>query len=295
MSFLETNSPTSDSGYETTTTQTNIQDTSSILNRSPPPPIPITRTLHIPDPSSVLQYINSCPHKIPTATKTLRKTTIQKLPKSSFLPTTSQTPIKTIPENTASSPFELSSFTFSQLYPRLERLKSTTTSSLTDLYHKDKDSDSTASTRVPKHNYNLRSQPRRLSQDLQNSNSSSTNSRVVRQQAQPTSDTPSLSSSNPTLPSSLSLPFQVTSGFESASLISEDHQTISDSATSFSRVYSPSSIPSDSSIQLPEYYIEEYSRPPTPDPQEYPIRVNSQIIRTLHEDPRYTILPVYIP
>ena len=167
MSFLETNSPTSDSGDETTTTQTNIQDTSSILNRSPPPPIPTTRTLHIPDPSSVLQNINSCPHKIPTATKTLRKTTKQKLPKSSFLPTTSQTPIKTIPENTASSPFELSSFTFSQLYPRLERLKSTTTSSLTDLYHKDKDSDSTASTRVPKHNYNLRSQPRRFSQELQ--------------------------------------------------------------------------------------------------------------------------------
>ena len=290
MSFSETNSPTSDSDDETTTTQTNIKDTFSILNRPLLPPIPTTRTLHIPDPSSVLQCINSCPHKIPTATKTFRKTTIQKLPKSSFLPT-SQTPIKTIPENTASSPSELSSFTFSQLYPRLERLKSTTTSSLPDLYHKDKDSDSTASTRVPRHNYNLRSQSRRLSQDLQTSSSSSTNSRIVRQQAQPRSDTPSLSSSNPALPYSLSLPFQVISGFESASLISEDPQTISDSAANVSRVYSPSSIPSDSSIQLPEYYLEEYSRPLTPDPQEF-LRVNSKIIRTLHEDPRYTILPI---
>ena len=141
LSFLETNSPTSDSGDETLTTQTNVQDTSSILNRPPLPPVPTTRTIHIPDPSSVLQYINSCPHKVPTATKTSRKATIQILPKSSFIPTTSQTqtPIKTIPENNAISSSELNSFTFSQLYPRLERLKLTTTSSLRDLYHKDKD------------------------------------------------------------------------------------------------------------------------------------------------------------
>ena len=45
------------------------------------------------------------------------------------------------------SPSELSSFTFSQIYPKLEleRVHSTTTSSLPDLYHKEKDSDSTAS------------------------------------------------------------------------------------------------------------------------------------------------------
>ena len=83
----------------------------------------------------------------------------------------------------------------------------------------------------------------------------------------------------------------MTSGFESASLISEDPHTISDSAANFSRVYSPSSILSDSSIQLPEYFLEEYSRPPSPNPHEYPIRVNSTIIRTLNEDPRYTLLP----
>ena len=64
---------------------------------------------------------------------------------------------------------ELSSFTFSQIYPKLEleSVHSTTTPSLTDLNHKDKDSDSTASTRVPRHNYNLRSQQRRNSQELQ--------------------------------------------------------------------------------------------------------------------------------
>ena len=182
----------------------------------------------------------------------------------------------------------MSSFTFSQIYPKLERLKSTTTSSLTDLYQKDKDSDSTASTRVPRHSYNLRSQNRRDSQELQ----PFTNSRLSRQHAQPRSETSSLFSSIPTTPSSLSVPFQVTSGFESASLISEDPHTISDNAANFSRVYSTSSIRSDSSIQVPEYFLEEFSRPPTPNPHEYPIRVNSRISRTLNKNPRYTVLPV---
>ena len=191
-----------------------------ILNRPPLPPIPTTRTPHIPDPSSVLQYVHSCPHRIPTATKTPRKTSIPILPKNLALPSTSKTPIKTIPEHTVNSPSELSSFTFSQIYPRLElnRLQSSTISSLTNLYYKDKDSDSTASTRVPRYSNNLRSQPRRNFQELQSLTSSSTNSRLVRQQAQPRSEPPSLSSSHPTIPSSLSIPFQVTTGFETASL-----------------------------------------------------------------------------
>ena len=163
LPFLERNSPVSDFCDESPTTQTTAQDTSSTLSRPPIPPIPTTRTIHIPDPSSVLQYISSCSHKIPTATKSPRKTSIPTLPKKSNLPSTSQTPIKTLPEHTVNSPSELSSFTFSQLHPKLERLKSTTTSSLTDLYYKDKDSDSTASTRVPRHSYNLRSQVRRNS------------------------------------------------------------------------------------------------------------------------------------
>ena len=154
------------------------------------------------------------------------------------------------------------------------------------------DSGSTASTRVLRHSYNLRSQPRRNSQELQSLTSSSTNSRLVRQQAQPRKDTPSLSSSHPTIPSSLSLPFQVTSGFETASLLSEDPQTISDSAANFSQVYSISSKQSKSSIQLTDYFFEDYSRPPTPNPHEYPIRVNSRIIRSFNEDPRYTVLPI---
>ena len=33
-------------------------------------------------------------------------------------------------------------------------------------------------------------------------------------------------------------------------------------------------------------------RRPTPNPHEYPIRVNSTIIRSLNEDPRYTVLPI---
>ena len=199
MPFLETNSPVSDSCDESLTS--NVQDISSIINRPPLPPIPTTRTLHIPDPDSVLQYISSCSHRIPTATKTIRKTPIPTSPKNTPIPSTSQTPIKTIPEHTTNSPSDISSFTFSQLYPKLKRPKSTTTSSLTDLYHKDKDSDSTASTRVPKHSYNLISQQRRFSQDLSSFFRSSTNSRLVRQQAQPRSDTASLSSSHPTIPS----------------------------------------------------------------------------------------------
>ena len=42
---------------------------------------------------------------------------------------------------------------------------------------------------------------------------------------------------------------------------------------------------------MPEYFLEDFSRPPTPNPHEYPIRVNSKIVRTLNEDPRYTVLP----
>ena len=210
------------------------------------------------------------------------------------MPETSlKAPVKKLQQHPIPSPSELSSFTFSQIYPKLEleRVHSTTTSSLTELYHKDKDSDSTASTRVPRHNYNLRSQQRGNSQELQSLTSSSTNSRLVRQHAQPRLDTPSLSSSQPTIPSSLSLPFQITSGFETTSLLSEDPITISDSAANFSQVYSPSSITSNSSIQLPEYFLEDFSRPPTPNPHEYPIRVNSRTVRTLNEDPRYTVLP----
>ena len=190
MPFLETNSPASDSCDESLTS--NVQDTSSIINIPSLPPIPTTRTLHIPEPDSVLQYISSCSHRKPSATKTVRKTPITTLPKNTPIPSTSQTPIKTIPEHTTNSPSDISSFTFSQIYPKLVRLKSSTTSSLTDLYHKDKDSDSTASTRVPRHSYNLRSQPRRLSQDLSSLTSSSTKSRLVRQQAQPRSITLSL-------------------------------------------------------------------------------------------------------
>ena len=110
--FLETNSPVSDSCDESLTS--NVQDTSSIINRPPLPPIPTTRTLHIPDPDSVLQYISSCSHRIPTATKTFRKTPISTLPKITPIPSTSQTPINTLPEHTTDSPGDISSFTFSQ-------------------------------------------------------------------------------------------------------------------------------------------------------------------------------------
>ena len=84
--FLETSSPISDPCDESLKTHNTVQDTSSILNRPPLPPITTTRTLHIPDPSSVVQYINPCPHRIPTATKTNKKTSIPTLPEYSTLP-----------------------------------------------------------------------------------------------------------------------------------------------------------------------------------------------------------------
>ena len=92
LTFLETNSPLSDSNDETTTIP-NTQDTSDILNRPPLPPITTTRCIHIPDPSSLLQYINSCPHKVPTATKTKRKTPLPTLPQNLDLPSSSNIPI----------------------------------------------------------------------------------------------------------------------------------------------------------------------------------------------------------
>ena len=149
LTFLETNSPLSDSNDEISTIP-NTQDTSDILNRPPLPPITTTRSIHIPDPNSVLQYINSYPHKVPTATKTKRKTPLPTLPQNLDLPSSSNIPITFLPEPSLKSPTkksqqyptpspsELSSFTFSQIYPKLElqRVHSTTTSSLTDLYIK---------------------------------------------------------------------------------------------------------------------------------------------------------------
>ena len=68
------------------------------MNRPPLPPITTTRSIHIPDPSSVLQYINSCPHKVPTATKTKRKTPLPTLPQNLDLPSSSNIPITFLPE-----------------------------------------------------------------------------------------------------------------------------------------------------------------------------------------------------
>ena len=136
LPFLETISSASDSCDESLTS--NVQDTSSIINRPPFPPIATTPSLHIPEPDSVLQSISSCSHRVPTATKTTGKTSIPTLPKKTPIPSISQTPIESIPKHTTNSPSNISSFTFSQLYPKLERLKSSTTSSLPDLYHKDK-------------------------------------------------------------------------------------------------------------------------------------------------------------
>ena len=146
--FLVTHSEGSDSPKE-------IPDVSSNLSRPPLLPSLTTCTLHLLDPNSVLQYITSCPYKIPTATKSKRTSKLPTLSQLSDLPPSSTT--QTIPNTPTSSYSEPSSCTFSQVYPKLDLLRSTTSSSSTNLYYKDKDSDSTASTTVPRHAYNLRS------------------------------------------------------------------------------------------------------------------------------------------
>ena len=76
-----------------------------------------------------------------------------------------------------------------------------------------------------------------------------------------------------------------TSGFETASLLSSNAQTAFLSGDLFSKVVIPT--PVLAHIRLPEYYIAEHSRPPTPNFADYPLRVDGITIYDPQNDPRF--------
>ena len=63
-----------------------------------------------------------------------------------------------------------------------------------------------------------------------------------------------------------------TSVFETASLLSSDSQTAIFSGNLFSEVIIPTPVPAH--IRIPEYYIADQSRPPTPNFADYQLRVD---------------------
>ena len=140
---------------------------------------------------------------------------------------------------------------------------------------------------IPQPRYNLRPLPnRRLSAtDSSTLNFSALSSisalRLLRQHAQPlSSDTPH------------SLDFApqsyLTSGLDTASLLSSDVQTAYLSGNLFSEVLVPT--PVAPHIRIPEYYTYDQSRPPTPNFADYPIRVDGITIYDPQNDPRFPIL-----
>ena len=135
--------------------------------------------------------------------------------------------------------------------------------------------DTSGSEILPQHRYNIRPLPnRRLSSTdstTLNFSALSSNSalRLLRQHAQPlSSDTPH---SSDFVPQSY-----LTSGLDTASLLSSDFQTAYLSGNLFSEVLVPT--PAAPHVRIPEYYTYDQSRPPTPNFADYPIRVDENTI-----------------
>ena len=80
----------------------------------------------------------------------------------------------------------------------------------------------------------------------------------------------------------------VTSGFETASLLSSDAQAGFLSENHFSQIIIPTPVPAH--IRLPEFYTADHSRPPTPNFADYPLRVDGITIYDPQNDPRFPIL-----
>ena len=177
--------------------------------------------------------------------------------------------------------------TSSKLYPPLNPLRkpSTSFSNLLDITSDYIPSqESTSSLFGPHHQYNLRCLPsRRLSSDTSTLNlsalSSNSDLRLARQHAQPQSDT----HSSEVVPQS-----NLTSGPDTASLLSSDAQIAYLSGHLLSNVQIPTPVPAH--IRLREYYTAEHSRPPTPNFADYPIRVDGTTIYDPKHDPRFPIL-----
>ena len=79
-----------------------------------------------------------------------------------------------------------------------------------------------------------------------------------------------------------------TSGFDTASLFSSNGQTAFLSGDLFSQVLIPTPVPAH--VRLPEYYLAEHSRPPTPNFADYPLRIDGITIYDPLNDLRFPIL-----
>ena len=85
------------------------------------------------------------------------------------------------------------------------------------------------------------------------------------------------------------IPFPyITSGFETASLLSLDAQTAFLSENLFSEVIIPTPVPAH--IRIPELYTADQSSPPTPNFADYPLRVDGITIYDPQDDPGFPIL-----
>ena len=80
----------------------------------------------------------------------------------------------------------------------------------------------------------------------------------------------------------------LTSGFETASLLSSDAQTAFLSGNLFSEVIIPTPVPAH--IRIPEYYTADQSRHPTPSFADYPLRVDGITFYDPQHNPRFPIL-----
>ena len=80
----------------------------------------------------------------------------------------------------------------------------------------------------------------------------------------------------------------LTSGIDSALLLSSDVQTAYLSGNLFSEVFVPT--PVAPHVRTPEYFTFDQSRPPTPNFADYPIRVDGITIYDPQNDPRFPIL-----
>ena len=182
------------------------------------------------------------------------------------------------------------SSSLSQVYPPLKPLRHpfTSLSNLIDSTQKyQPQTDTSGSEIIPQHRYNLRPLPnRRLSatdSSTLNFSAFSSNSalRLLRQHAQPlSSDTPH---SSDFVPQSY-----LTSGLDTASILSSDVQTAYLSGNLFSEVSVPT--PVAPHVRIPEYYTYDQSRPPTPIFADYPIREDGITIYDPQNDPRFLFL-----
>ena len=177
----------------------------------------------------------------------------------------------------------------SQIYPPLKPLRHpyTSLSNLIDSASEyQPQTDTSGSEIIPQHRYNLRPLPnRRLSATVSstlNFSALSSNSalRLLRQHAQPLSSDTAHSSDS--VPQSY-----LTSGLDTASLLSSDVQTAYLSGNFFSEVLVPT--PVAPHVRIPEYYTYDQSRPPTPNFADYSIRVDGITIYDPQNDPRFPI------